>query len=132
MRRRTIAGLLAGLTIFGVVFAMAASLGAITSDTVGASDAAVASCDTDGVSTDYTSSWDATNEQYEVTSVAVTGIANECDGDTLSVSLTNSGGAQIGSGSVTIPTNALGTSATVSLSAGASAEATVGIHVAIA
>ena len=132
MRRRTIAGILAGLTVFGGVFAMAASLGGITSGSVGADDAAVASCDTDGVSTTYASSWDATDKRYEVTSVTVSGIHNDCDTKTLSVSLTDASGAQLGSGSVTVPTDATGTAATVALSTAASAELTTGVHVAIA
>lgn len=132
MRRRTIAGVLAGLTVFGVVFAMAASLGGITSGRVGADDAAVASCDTDGVTTSYASSWDATDRRYEVTSVTVSGISNTCDGQTLSVSLTDSSNAQLGSGSVAIPSDVLVTQVTVSLSTAASAELTTGVHVAIA
>jgi hypothetical protein len=132
VRRRTIAGVLAGLTVFGVVFAMAASLGGITSGRVGADDAAVASCDTDGVTTSYASSWDATDRRYEVTSVTVSGISNTCDGQTLSVSLTDSSNAQLGSGSVAIPSDVLVTQVTVSLSTAASAELTTGVHVAIA
>jgi hypothetical protein len=132
MSKRTIAGILAGLTVFGAVFAMAASLGGITSGSVGADDAVVASCDTDGVSTTYASSWDATDKRYEVTSVTVAGIDNNCDAKTLSVSLTDASGAQIGSGSVAIPTNLLATDATVTLSSAASAKLTEGVHVAIA
>lgn len=132
MSRRTIAGLFGGLTVFGAVFAAAASLGGITSGNVGADNAAVASCDTDGVSTSYASSWDATDKRYEVTSVTVSGIANACDGKSLSVSLTDSAGAQIGTGSVTIPTDALATNASVSLSTAASAKDTVGVHASIA
>jgi hypothetical protein len=130
--RRTIAGVLAGLTVFGAVFAMAASLGGITSGKVGADNAAVASCDTDGVTTSYASSWDATDERYEVTSVTVSGIANTCDGQTLSVSLTDTGGTQLGSGSTAIPSDGAATSVAVSLSTAASAELTEGVHVVIA
>ena len=132
MSRRTIAGILAGLTVFGVVFAMAANLGGITSGQVGADDTTVASCDTNGVTTSYASSWDATDERYEVTSVTVGGIANTCDGQTLSVSLTDSTGAQIGSGSAAIPSDAAVTAVTVSLSTAASAQLTVGVHAVIA
>jgi hypothetical protein len=132
VRRRTIAGVLAGLTVFGAVFAMAASLGGITSGRVGADDAAVASCDTDGVTTSYASSWDATDKRYEVTSVTVSGIANLCDGQTLSVSLADSANTQLGFGSVAIPSDVLSTQVTVALSTGASAELAANVHVAIA
>jgi hypothetical protein len=131
MSRRTIAGVVAGLTVFGAVFAAAASLGGITGGTVGADDAVVSSCDTDGVTTSYASAWDATDERYEVTSVTVSNISDNCDGRTISVSLTDSTGAQIGSGTNTVP-GVLVTSVSVSMSPAASAEATVGVHVSIA
>jgi hypothetical protein len=125
--RRKIAGAIAGLTVFGAVFASAASLGGITSGQVGADDAAVTSCDTDGVTTAYTTSWDATDDRYEVTTVTVSGIAVACATKTLSVSLTD-GTNQIGSGTGTV----VGTSLAVTMSPSASAEATTGVHVAIA
>jgi hypothetical protein len=130
--RRTIAGIVAGLTVFGAVFASAASLGGITSGNVGADNAAVTSCDTDGVTTAYTTAWDGTDDRYEVTSVTVSGIANACDGKTLSVSLTDVSSNQIGSGTVTVPTDALAFTASVTLSPAASAELTTGVHAAIA
>ena len=97
---------------------MAASLGGITSNKVGADNTAIASCDTDGVTTAYATSWDTTDKRYEVTSVTVAGVNDACDGQTLSVSLTDSTGAQIGSGSLAIPTSAA-VSHSVSLSAAA-------------
>jgi hypothetical protein len=132
VHKRTIAGVLGGLAVFGAVFAMAASLGGVTSGNVGADNTAVASCDTDGVTTAYTTSWDGTDDRYEVTGVTVTGIANACDGKTVSVSLTDSSSNQIGSGSATIPTDAIATSASVTLSTASSAKDSVGVHVSIA
>ena len=131
MSRGTIAGIVAGVTVFGAVFASAASLGGITSGNVGADNAAVASCDTDGVTTAYTTAWDGGDDRYEVTTVSVTGIASPaCNGKTISVSLLDNAGNQLGSGSATIGT--LATSATVSLSTAASAKDTTNVHVAIA
>jgi hypothetical protein len=132
MQRRTIVAVLAALTVFAAVFASAANLGGLTSGQLGADDTTVAACDTNGVSTTYASSWDATDERYEVSSVTVSGIANTCDGQTLSVTLTNSTGTQIGSGTAAIPTDAGATSVAVSLSTAASAELAEGVHVAIA
>lgn len=131
MSRRKIAGIVAGFTVFGTVFGSAASLGGITSGNVSADQATVNSCDTDGVTTAYASSWDATDERYEVTSVTVSNISDNCDGRTISVSLTDSTGAQIGSGTNTVP-GALVQSVAVTMSTAASAQSTVGVHVSIA
>ena len=130
MKRRLFIAILAGLLVFAGVFAMAASLGGITSNQVGADNTAVASCDTNGVTTSYATGWDATDKRYEITSVTVGGVNDACDGETLSVSLTDSTGAQIGSGSVAIPTSAA-TSHTVTMSTAPSAQSTTGVHVLI-
>ena len=130
MKRRVFIAILAGLLVFAAVFAMAASLGGITSNDVGADNTAVASCDTNGVTTSYATGWDTTDKRYEITSVTVGGVNDACDGDTLSVSLTDSTGAQIGSGSVAIPTSAA-TSHTVTMSTAPSAQLTTGVHVLI-
>ena len=130
MKRRLLIAILAGLLVFAGVFAMAASLGGITSNQVGADNTAVASCDTNGVTTSYATGWDATDKRYEITSVTVGGVNDACDGETLSVSLTDSTGAQIGSGSVAIPTSAA-TSHTVTMSTAPSAQSTTGVHVLI-
>ncbi len=132
MSRRTIAGILGGLTVFGAVFASAASLGGLTSGNVGADNAAVTSCDTDGVTTSYTTAWDSADDRYEVTSVTVSNINNACDGRTVSVSLLDAASNQLGTGSVAIPSDMLSTQVTVSLSTAASAKDTVTIHAAIA
>jgi uncharacterized membrane-anchored protein len=130
MKKRVFIAILAGLLVFASVFAIAASLGGITSTNVGADNTAVASCDTDGVTASYATAWDATDKRYEVTSVTVATVNDACDGQTLSVSLTDSTGAQIGSGTLAIPTSAA-TSHTVALSSAASAQLTVGVHVLI-
>jgi uncharacterized membrane-anchored protein len=131
MRKRTILALLVSLAVFGSLYVMAATLGGITSSKVGADNTVVASCDTDGVTTSYATSWDATDKRYEITSVTVAGVADTCDGETLSVSLTDSTGAQIGTGSVAIPSSAA-TSFAVSMSTAASAKLTEGVNVLIA
>jgi uncharacterized membrane-anchored protein len=131
MKKRTGIAVLAALLVFGGVLAMAASLGGITSTKVGADNTALASCDTDGVNTSYSTAWDGTDDRYEISTVTVSGVADACDGQTLSVSLTDTSGNQIGSGSVAIPTSAA-TSFGVSLSTAASAEDSTGVHVLIA
>jgi hypothetical protein len=130
MSKRTVLAILAGLLVFASVFALAASLGGITSGNVGADNAAVASCDSDGVTTSYTTAWDATDKRYEISSTTVSGVNDACDGQTLSVSLTDSSGAQIGSGSLAIPTSAA-TSFSVTMAPAPSAKLTEGVHVLI-
>ena len=130
MRKRLSLAVLAAFLVFAAVFAMAATLGGVTTSAVGADDAVVAACDANGVTVGYATGWDITDNRFEVTSVTVGGVADACDGQTLSVSLTGSSGAQIGSGSTTIPTSAA-TSHTVSLSTAPSAELVSGVHVLI-
>ena len=69
---------------------------------------------------------------YKVNNVVIGGIADTCDGDALSVSLTGSGGTSLGEQSMTVPTG-VGTSATLSFSASdVLAESVTGVHVVIA
>lgn len=129
-KKRIFIAILSGLLVFASVFALAASLGGITSGKVGADNTAVASCDTDGVTTSYATAWDATDKRYEVTSTTVSGVNDACDGETLSVALTDSTGAQIGSGSMAIPTSAA-TSFSVAMAPNPSAKLVEGVHVLI-
>jgi hypothetical protein len=132
MRRRTLLALALSLAIFGGVFATANTLNGINSPSVSADNTTVASCDPDGVTTSYGTTWDTTDKRYEIASVTVSGVADTCDGETLSVSLTDSAGVQIGSGSVAIPTSAATSFAINPLTTQPSAKLTEGIHVLIA
>jgi hypothetical protein len=84
MNKRLLAGVAAAGIIGGGVYGFAATL-TPTSDTVGAGNTTVASCDTDGVNVDYTSAWDT--NRYEVASVTVSGIDASCIGDNIGVTL---------------------------------------------
>jgi hypothetical protein len=119
------------LAIFGTVYAMAASLGGVTSHAVGADNTIVASCDTDGVTTSYTTGWDATDKRYEITAVTVGGVADACDGQTLKVTLADASGASLSEGTLSIPSSAA-TSFAVTMSPAASAQLTEAVHVLIA
>ncbi len=62
-----------GLAAFGILTASAASLGGLTSASLGADQTVIASCDTvGGVSMSFTNAYDATSNAYKVASV-VTG-----------------------------------------------------------
>jgi hypothetical protein len=131
MNRRTLVAIVIALACFASVYGMASSLGGVASASVSADNAAVTSCDADGVTSSYTTVWDATDERYEVTAVTVGDVADTCDGQTLSVTLTDSTGAQIGTGSTAIPTS-VATSFAVPLATASSAKLTENIHVLIA
>jgi hypothetical protein len=127
--KRTLIALLAGVAVFAGAFAFAASLGAITTGSVGASAAVVASCDTDGVTTSFSSpAWSAGNKRYEVSSVNVSSIDAACNGDTIKVTLKDSTGASLGEASGAVAAGA----ASLAFAGGVAASAVTGIDVVIA
>lgn len=85
--KRTVLALVAGLAVTGGIFASAASLGGVTSSNLGSSATVVASCDTDGVSVDYTTAYDVTSGTYLVNTVTVGEIDPSCKGEQIEVSL---------------------------------------------
>ena len=135
-KRRILAGLLAGLSVFAVVVGMAASLGGITAQGLGADDSAITSCDSNGVSTAYTTAYSTTGTAgYKVGNVTVDGIADACNSATMSVTLTGAGGASLAQQSVTVAVNGGSgdTSDTLSFAAAnVLAESVTGVHVVIA
>ena len=125
MKKKLIA-LALGVTAFGGVFAAAAALN-VTSTTLGAGEATVASCDTNGISTAYTSAYSATSGTFEVSAVNLSGIATtSCDGKALTVVL--AGAANAALANVTI-THASGATDTVTIPSGVKASEVVGISV---
>lgn len=131
MKKRLFISALVLLTVFVSVFGFAATLGVSPND-LGAGSSAVGSCDTNGVNTTYANTWDATDKRYEVTSVTITGIDDNCDGKTLKAALTNSSDVLLGDGTVTVPSVAGTFTATVSsLSPNPAASAVSNIHVVI-
>ena len=131
-RKRLIIGLIVGVVVFATAFGMAASLGGLTSDSLGADDQTVGTCDSNGVSTSYTTDYSsAAPAGFKVVAVTVAGIADTCDGKTIEVALTGSGGTLIEEQTATVPI-AAGTSVTLTFSdADSLAEAVTGVHVMI-
>ena len=117
-KKRSLLAVLLGVVVFGLTVAAAASLGGITTDNLGADEAVVASCDTDGVTVTYTSSYDATDARYEVTAANVSGIAAACSGETMRVTLADAANASLGEATVAIG----GTSATATFGTPLAAE----------
>lgn len=105
MKRKRIGMVLLGLGVAGLAVASAASLGGINSDNLGADVGVVASCNDDGVDVSYTTAFSTTTLEYEVTEVDVTNIDAACDGQTLSLTLSD-GTDDIGSGSTTVASGA--------------------------
>ena len=128
--KRILIAVTVALAVFGGAFAFAASLGGITAaGTVGDSAAVVASCDTDGVTTSFSApAWDGGLKHYGVTDLTVSGINAACNGNSIDVTLTDSGGSSLGEATGTVA----GTSATLTFSPAVSSSSVEGIEVVIA
>ncbi len=126
MRRKLTAIVLAVL-VFSLIAASAASLGGITTSDLGADATVVASCDNDGVTVAYNTSYvPGAPGKYEVTSVDVTGIASGCDNQTIAVTL-GDGASALGSGTAIVASG----SATVAISGNVDAESVSEIGIVI-
>jgi hypothetical protein len=104
-KKRFLIGSVAAAVLSSVVVGRAATMG-LTQDALGANNAGVTACDGDGVTTSYGITWDAPTASFRITSVTVKGVADLCDGLTLKVALTDGAGADIGSGTLAIPSDA--------------------------
>lgn len=116
-------------TLMGVVAATAASLGGVTSQNVGADVAAVASCDTDGVTVAYTHVYDPDDGRYEISEVSVSGIHAACDTRAIRVTLKDVGNASLGEATGTVSGGAANN---LAVSPNADSSAVTGVAVVIA
>lgn len=139
MKRFLIAGL-AGVSVFGAAYGFAAAID-VTSDDFGSGDEVVLSCDS-AVNASYTTSWDATDNRYEVTDVKIEGIDDEaCAGHKVGVTLSGDSGTPnvvtlVGDGASAVPAadaNTTNDNVTVSVAIGESpaAEEVDDVHVVI-
>ena len=130
--RRTVLALLGGILAFVLIAGAAASLGGITSGDLGADDGIVASCDTNGVTTSYTSAYSATGTAgYKVDDVTVGGISDNCDGQTMTVTLSGASDAELGTVTQAVPVAAAFTNVLDFSSQDVLSEAVTGVHVVI-
>ncbi|MDH4362698.1 MAG: hypothetical protein OEY70_01255 [Acidimicrobiia bacterium] len=107
-RNRVAIAVLSGVFAAGLIGASAATLGGLSGAGLGSDDQIVASCDTDGITTGYTTSYNATAQYYEVTAVNFTSVNAACNAKAALVSLRN-GVTNLGStsvGSITVAGNA--------------------------
>ncbi len=104
-KSRVLMAVLGGLLAAGLIGASAATLGGLTGGGLGADDQIVASCDTDGITTSYTTAYNATAQTYQVTAVNFSGVNAACNAKAASVSLrtgtTNLGTTNVASITVT-------------------------------
>lgn len=99
--RRRGAVILLGLGAFGLATASAASLGGLTSGALGATNGAVTSCDTNGVSLRYTHAYNTAAGLYRTTAVQVRGINGACRNKSLTLTL-GSASASLGFGTIAV------------------------------
>ncbi|MCD4524508.1 hypothetical protein [Nocardioides sp. cx-173] len=106
MSKQLVLALAAGTTAFAAVVGSAATLGGITSDDLGADTSVVASCDTDGIAVKYGTTYADMTGVYEVDTVTLTGIDEDCAGQSVAVTLGGTIGTTkptLDDGSATLP-----------------------------
>ena len=87
--KRAAIALLGGVSIAGIAGASAATLGTLTSTSLGSGDSVVAACDTNGMGITYSTAYSASAQKYQVTAVNFTGVDPACNAKAASVSLRN-------------------------------------------
>jgi hypothetical protein len=126
--RKRVTAAVAGAAVLGLGVASAASLGGLSSASLGAGDQVVASCDGDGMAVAYTNAYDSVSGKYRTTSVTVSGIAAACAGQSMSVTLYDSTKASIGTGTATVGAT---TTQVVTMTPTAAADAVTGVAVVV-
>ena len=129
MKKQLVAGVIAGSLVFGAVSGLAAGLD-VTANKLGSGSGTVTSCDTNGVTSDYT----FTSGTSTVSAVLVSGIADAgCDGVTVLVQVLDSTGAVLtggyGSATNTADGDTSDNSVSVSLNTGQAAADIAGVRV---
>jgi hypothetical protein len=130
MRRRRLAAIVAGLSVLGITSASAASLGGLTTPSLGADVGVVASCDTDGLTVSFTNTYSATLGRYQATAVGVGGINAACATKSLNLTLRDATNVSLGTGTIAALTASA--TQTVTLTApGVNANSVAGVAVVI-
>src|SRR5713226_1199729 len=98
MFKRIAVALIVGGLVFGGVFGLAASLG-VSTNTLGAGNASVASCQSATLTATYATSYDSTIPGYKVGVVTVNGLdtgAGKCASKSFRVTLINGSNTSLG------------------------------------
>ena len=126
--KRIIAALFAGVLTFGSVYGLAASLN-LTSDSLGAGTAVVASCQAATLNATYTSTYSAAAPGYTVGTVTVTGLAATCWTKAYKITLSGAANASLGEATGTTPSS--GTTFVATFAPALSATSITGVNVVI-
>jgi hypothetical protein len=100
--KKTLFALVLALTIFGAVYGFAATLNVGTNQ-LSAGNATVASCEAGTPTGTYSVAYDSTLGAYKVSGVTVTGLDAACATKTVSVTLTGSANANLGTITGAVP-----------------------------
>jgi len=96
MKLKSKSGAILGAVIAAaLVSASAATLGGLTTQTLGAETAVVAGCDTNGIDISYATSYNATTQLYEVTAVELLNVNAVCVAQLARVALDGVGPANL-------------------------------------
>jgi hypothetical protein len=126
--KRVLVAIIAGMITFGAVFGLAASLN-LTSDSLGAGTAVVASCQGATLNAAYTSTYSAAAPGYTVGTVTVTGLAATCYSKPYKITLSGAANASLGEATGTTP--AVGTSFAATFAPAVAGASVTGISVVI-
>ncbi len=107
--KRLLGALAGGVAVFGLIFALAASLN-FTSDSLGAGNAVVAACQAGVMNAQYAHTYTAATPGYTTGIVTITGLTAPCYSLPFKVTLYGAAGASLGE--VTGTTPAAGTTFT--------------------
>ena len=101
--KKVILAAVAGVTVFGGSYGLAASLG-LTTDSLGAAQSVVAACQSGTMNVAYTPAYSASLPGYNVTSITISGLQAGCYSKNYRVTLSGAAGASLGEVTGTAPT----------------------------
>jgi hypothetical protein len=78
-----------GLAAFGILTASAASLGGLTSSSLGADQTVIASCDPNGITMAYTTAYVPASNSYVTTAVTISNVDSTCGTKAFKLSLSD-------------------------------------------
>jgi len=122
--RKVLLAAVAGVTVFGGAYGLAASLG-LTTDTLGSAETVVAACQAGAMNVTYTPSYSSALPGYNVTAMTITGLQSGCYSKNYRVTVSGAASASLAEVTGTAPTS--GT--TIALTVSASAASITGVAV---